>query len=119
MSTVYRLSDLPLVTLVKGARSRLIVGDQVMVSFIEMEPNMTFPLHKHKSEQIMVVLEGRTKQTVGDQEFTLCKGDVVVMKSNTIHGTQVSQEGCKAIDIFVPPREDYLKLINITKHTHT
>jgi len=50
---LYSLSDLPMMTLVKGARSRLIVGDKVMVSFIEMEPDMTFPLHRHKSEQII------------------------------------------------------------------
>lgn len=111
MSKLYRLSDLPMVTLVKGAKSRLIVGDKIMVSFIEMESGMTFPLHRHESEQIMIVLEGSIKQIAGDQELTLHEGDVLVMESNLIHGGQVSQEGCKAIDIFVPPREDYLRLV--------
>ena len=112
MGKLYRLSDLPMVTLVKGARSRLIVGDKVMVSFIEMEPDMTFPLHRHKSEQIMIVLEGSIKQTVGDREMSLHRGDVLAMESSLIHGGQVSEEGCKAIDIFVPPRDDYLRLLN-------
>jgi len=89
----------------------LIAEDKVMVSFIEMEPGMTFPLHRHESEQIMIVLEGSLKQRIGDQEVALQEGDVLVMESNLIHGGRVSEKGCKAIDIFVPPREDYLKLI--------
>jgi quercetin dioxygenase-like cupin family protein len=83
-----------------------------MVSFIEMEPGMAFPLHRHESEQIMIVLEGSMKQRIGDQEVTLQKGDVLVIDGNLIHGGHVSEKGCKAIDIFVPPREDYLRLVS-------
>jgi len=112
MSKLYKLSQLPMVALVKGARSRLIAGDKLMVSFIEMEPGMAFPLHRHESEQIMIVLEGSIKERVGDKQMTLQKGDVLVMEGNTIHGGRVSKKGCKAIDIFVPPREEYLRLMN-------
>ena len=116
MSKLYKLEDIPLIGLVEGAKSRLIIGDKVMVSFIEMEPGMKFPIHKHDSEQIMIVLEGSIKQKIGEKEVILQEGDVLVRESDLIHGGEVSIEGCKAIDIFVPPREDYSKLItnNIT-----
>ena len=111
MSELYKLDELPLTSLVEGAKSRLIIGDKIMVSFIEMDPGMKFPIHKHNSEQIMIVLEGSIKQKIGEKEVILQEGDVLVMESNLIHGGEVSIDGCKAIDIFVPPREDYSKLI--------
>ncbi|MGB9728173.1 MAG: cupin domain-containing protein [Nitrososphaeria archaeon] len=111
MGKVYRLDNVPYTDLVKGAKSRLIAGERLLVSFIEMEPNMTFPLHRHESEQIMIVLEGSMMQTLGSMTVKVSKGDVLVIESNELHGGQVSEEGCKAIDIFVPPREDYLKLV--------
>ncbi|MCX8189358.1 MAG: cupin domain-containing protein [Nitrososphaeria archaeon] len=111
MGKVYKLDDVPFIELVKGAKSRLIVGQKVMVSFIELEPNMFFPLHRHDNEQIMIVIEGSMVHTLGDKKIKVSKGDVLVIESNELHGGQVSEEGCKAIDIFVPPREDYLKLM--------
>lgn len=111
LGKVYRLDKVPYTDLVKGAKSRLIAGERLLVSFIEMEPNMVFPLHRHESEQIMIVIEGSMLQTLGDKTVRVSKGDVLVIESNELHGGQVSEEGCKAIDIFVPPREDYLKLV--------
>lgn len=111
LGKVYKLDDVPYTELVKGAKSRLIAGQRLLVSFIEMEPNMIFPLHRHESEQIMIVIEGSMLHTLGDKKVKVSKGDVLVIESNELHGGQVSEEGCKAIDIFVPPRQDYLKLI--------
>jgi quercetin dioxygenase-like cupin family protein len=82
-----------------------------MVSFIEMEPGMSFPIHRHKSQQIMIVLKGGMQQRMGSQKVTLRPGDVLVIDSNATHGGEVSKKGCRAIDIFVPPREDYLRLM--------
>ena len=82
-----------------------------MASFIEMDPDMFFPLHKHESEQIMIVLEGSIRQRVADKEFIPSKGDVLVMESSVLHGGKVSEEGCKAIDTFVPSRRDRQKLM--------
>lgn len=111
MGKVYKLDNVHFTELVKGAKSRLIAGKRVLVSFIEMEPNMVFPLHKHESEQIMIVIEGSMLHTLGEEKIRVSKGDILVIESNELHGGIVSEEGCKAIDIFVPPREDYLKLI--------
>ncbi|MDH5441440.1 MAG: cupin domain-containing protein [Candidatus Bathyarchaeota archaeon] len=105
------MSEVPLITLVPGARSRLVTGERAMASFIEMDPDMEFPIHKHESEQVMIFLQGSMKQRVADEEFTLCKGDVLVMESNEVHGGKASEEGCNAIDIFVPPRKDYQDLV--------
>ncbi|MBC7091974.1 MAG: cupin domain-containing protein, partial [Nitrososphaeria archaeon] len=105
---LYKLDRVPYVDLVEGAKSRLVVGEKVLISFIEMEPNMFFPLHTHESEQVMIVIEGSITEFLGDEKVLLKKGDAVVIGSGLQHGGKVSEEGCKAIDIFVPPREDYI-----------
>jgi len=111
LARLYRLSEVPSVTLVPRAKSRLITGKKAMASFIEMEPGMKFPIHKHRSEEIMIVLEGSIKRRVANQEFMLSKGDVLVVDSDEVHGGNVSKEGCKAIDVFIPPRKDYQELV--------
>jgi len=106
---VFHLGDVPYTMLVEGARSRLIAGKSVLVSFIEMEPGMTFPVHSHPCEQVMIVLEGGITQRLGETVLELRPGDVCIMPPGLSHGGKVSEEGCKAIDIFSPPREDYLR----------
>ena len=85
------------------------MGERIMLSFIEMEPGMNFPLHSHNSEQMMVVLKGGVRQKLGDKVYDLKPGDVCIIPSNIVHGGEVSAEGCKAIDIFTPPRKDYIE----------
>ena len=106
---VIRMEDLPWTSLVEGAKSRLMMGKRIMLSFIEMEPGMKFPLHSHNSEQIMIVLEGGMRQRLGDKVYDLKPGDVCIIPSNVVHGGEISGEGCKAIDVFTPPREDYVE----------
>ena len=37
------------------------------------------------------------------------KGDVIVLPSNIEHGGRIREVDCKAIDIFCPPRIDYIE----------
>jgi len=107
-SKVFSLEDIQFVSLVKGAKSRLMMGKQIMLSFIEMEPGIHFPTHSHNCEQMMIVLEGGVHQRVGSKFYDLKSGDICLIPSNVDHEAKVSAEGCKAIDVFTPPREDYI-----------
>ena len=46
----------------------------------------------------------------GDDTFLMEAGDVCIHPSNAIHGGKTTT-GFKGIDIFIPPREDYLELM--------
>ncbi|MNL60087.1 L-lactate permease [compost metagenome] len=48
--------------------------------------------------------------TCGDETFLMEAGDVCVHPSNVPHGGRTTT-GFRGIDIFVPPREDYLQLM--------
>jgi quercetin dioxygenase-like cupin family protein len=107
---VIHLQDLPLRSLVEGAVSRLLCGEKIMLSFIEIAPHTHFPRHRHPEEQFMIVLEGQVDEIVGDEIVPLRPGDVCYLPSNLEHGGYTHEEGCRAIDIFSPPRKDYRDL---------
>jgi len=104
---VIHLQDLPSQSLVEGAASRLLFGERIMLSFIEIAPHTHFPRHRHPEEQFMVVLEGEIDEIVEDQIIRLRKGDVCYLPSNVEHGGYTYESPCRAIDIFSPPRGDY------------
>jgi quercetin dioxygenase-like cupin family protein len=104
---VYHLQDLSLHRLVQGAESKLLFGEKLMLSFIEIAPHTHFPRHRHPEEQFMVVLEGEIDEIIEDQMIRLRQGDVCYLPSNVEHGGYTYESPCRAIDIFSPPREDY------------
>jgi len=106
--------DIPLVELGPGANSHLVCTKNIIVSFLTMEANSYFPTHHHESEQVMIVVDGECDEIVEGKLYHLRKGDVIRIPSNIEHGAYISDKGCKAIDIFSPPRKDLLeKLENI------
>jgi quercetin dioxygenase-like cupin family protein len=69
------------------------------------------PLHSHgEFEQISVLLEGRIRTTVGAETFVLGPGDVLRIERGALHGNTTAMDDRDAIvlDIFMPPRQQYL-----------
>jgi quercetin dioxygenase-like cupin family protein len=106
----YRIKDVPLVPLTEKVGTRFIKGDNVLLSFIEQPPGATFAIHSHPVEQILVILEGSEEHVCGDQKFLMQAGDVCIHPANVPHGGS-TPTGFKGIDIFIPPRADYLELM--------
>jgi gluconolactonase len=109
---VYDIYDLQFTELTKGAFSKLITGKNTQVSFISMQPGSVFERHIHPEEQTMFVLRGGCSEILLDGEQTMAKNDVVFIPSNMVHGANVSDLGCDAIDIFWPARSDYAEKEN-------
>jgi len=105
---VIRYPDVPPVELFPGAKSHLVSAENVTVSFITMSPNRNFGTHRHESEQVMIVVDGECDEIVEGKLYHLEKGDVIIIPSNTEHGGYTSDRGCKAIDVFSPPRKDLI-----------
>jgi len=107
---VYTVEDIPLVALTEVSSTRFIASDRGLFSFITNPPGATFPLHSHEAEQILIILEGTEDHICGDERFLLKAGDVCIHPSNVIHGGKTTT-GFRGIDVFLPPREDYLDLM--------
>jgi quercetin dioxygenase-like cupin family protein len=85
----------------------MVTGQNALISFIGNPPGCVFPHHKHPSEQILIMLEGEEDHICGEEKFLMKKGDICIHPPNVMHGRE-SKTGFKGIDIFSPPREEWL-----------
>ncbi len=112
---IIRYRDIPLAELVPGSNSHIVSTEKVTVSFLTMNPGIYFERHRHEAEQVMIVLDGAIDEIIEGKLYPVKKGDVIVLPPNTEHGGYVSEQGCTVIDIFCPPRPDYVAKMEAAK----
>jgi quercetin dioxygenase-like cupin family protein len=106
--------DLPPVELVKGSNSRLLMGEQSMISFLKMDAHSYFAPHRHTQEQIMIVLDGECDEIIENKLYHVKKGDVIILPSNIEHGAYIGNTDVQVIDVFGEVRGDYmLKMVQL------
>lgn len=106
----YTIKDIPQLPIGASSLTRFVATDEVLLSFIENPPGSVFPMHSHPAMQILIILEGSEDHTCGGETFHMEAGDVCIHPSNVEHGGTTTT-GFKGIDIFVPPRDDYIELM--------
>ncbi len=79
-----------------------------MVSLVDMEPGSQVPVHTHPHEQMGMVLEGSLTMVIGDESRQLRAGDVYLAPGNVEHSVTTGGTLTRVLDIFSPPREDYM-----------
>jgi quercetin dioxygenase-like cupin family protein len=104
-------SRAPTLDLAPGVKLHIFSTAQQMMVLVDLEPNALVPLHHHPHEQMGLWLEGEAAATIGDETRTLHAGDSYYMPGNTPHTFRAGPAGGKALDVFNPPREDYLARI--------
>jgi len=112
---VIRYRDVPAIELRPGAKSHIVSTERLTVSFATAVPNSVGPVHRHEAEQIMIVTDGACDMIVEGKLYHIEKGDVIVFPSNMEHGSYISDKGCSAIDIFTPPRQDFVAKLEEVK----
>lgn len=56
----------------------------------------------------MIVMDGAVDFIIEGKQYHVEKGGVVVLPSNTEHGSYVADKGSLVIDVFSPPRQDFV-----------
>lgn len=112
-----RAEQLPQMELFPGALSGLVAGQQLMLSFLVMEAGSRVPEHSHPHEQAGLMLEGKLRFRIGAEERVLAPGDAFLVPPNMVHAGEVLEGPARVLDIFSPPREDYIEKYN--KYTQT
>jgi quercetin dioxygenase-like cupin family protein len=102
-----RWDDIPVETLNPLFDRQLIVGDQIMVARIVLKKGCTIPLHSHFNEQITHVQSGALHFTIASREITVRSGEFLCIPPDVPHSA-VALEDTLNIDIFTPPRADWL-----------
>ena len=94
-------------TIVPGVDIYTLAGDKLMLSLVEFEPGAIVEAHSHPHEQAGMILEGRGRFFVGDDDRVLGPGDMYTIPGGVTHRVLALDEGLKALDVFHPVREDY------------
>ena len=82
-------------------------GEKMLLSHVTLGPGSVVPLHSHPHEQAGVVLEGEMTLTIGDESRTVGPGAMYIAPGGVEHSVVAGAEGCIALDIFSPVREEY------------
>lgn len=110
-------SELPQLELFPGIVSALAAGDNLMLSFLEMQEGAEVAEHSHPHEQAGLVLSGKLRFRIGQEERVAGPGDAFIIPPNVVHWGIVEEGPAKVLDIFSPPREDYIERYN--RHAKT
>jgi quercetin dioxygenase-like cupin family protein len=85
----------------------MVVGDQVMLARVLMKKGAHVPLHHHHNEQVTYILQGALKFAIDGKEVVVRAGEVLCIPSNMPHEAWALEETVD-LDVFNPPREDWL-----------
>jgi len=103
-----RWDEIPLENLNPAVDRQIVVGDQMMVARVLIKKGGVIPMHHHHNEQVTHVQSGVLHFNVGGKEVTIRAGEFLCIPPNVPH-TATALEDTVDIDIFTPPREDWLK----------
>lgn len=108
--TFYRWEDMPREKVTELIDRRLITGDRMMLAHVYLKKGSVVPRHAHENEQITYILQGALKFWIGDdesEEVVVGPGEVLHIPSNVPHKAEALEDTLD-VDIFSPPRQDWL-----------
>ena len=88
-------------------KRQFVVGENVMVARVLLKKGCVVPLHSHHNEQVTYILEGALKFGLNNEEVVVRAGEVLCIPPNVPHEA-VALEDTVDLDIFTPPREDWI-----------
>ena len=113
MPLVYRFANLPATRLRDGMTTRAgFRGDDCLITFNRFEAGMKRPEpHSHPFDQIVLIVEGRMMMEIDGETAEMGPGTAVHVPPSAKHtGWPLGAEPVLNIDVFGPPRQDYLHL---------
>ena len=106
----FRWDDMPREQVSDKIGRRLVTGERMMLAHVYLDKGSIVPKHSHENEQLTYILEGALHFRLGEDgadEITVRAGEVLHIPSNLPH-TAEALEDTLDVDIFSPPRQDWL-----------
>ena len=85
----------------------MLVGGKIMLARVLMKKGAHVPEHHHHNEQVTYILEGALKFAIDGQEIVVRAGEVLCIPSTMPHEAWALEDTVD-LDVFDPPREDWL-----------
>ncbi len=85
-------------------------GEKIMMMMLTVEPGIATPPHSHPHEQIGYLIEGKGVLFSGGKSIEIEAGTAFLIPPQESHNfNAVGEKSAVIIDVFSPPREDYLE----------
>jgi quercetin dioxygenase-like cupin family protein len=107
MRGFHALARLPEEKVTDKITRRVLVGDREMIVWWTMKAGAHAAAHRHPHEQVFWVLSGRMDFRLGDERRTCVAGDLGVIPGGVEHEAWFLED-TEVVDVFSPPREDFL-----------
>jgi quercetin dioxygenase-like cupin family protein len=107
MRGYFALKNLPEEKITDKISRRMLVGDKEMVVWWSMKAGVHAAAHKHPHEQIFWMIKGKMEFRLGDERRSCVPGDLAVIPGGVEHEAWFPED-TEVIDVFAPPREDFL-----------
>jgi quercetin dioxygenase-like cupin family protein len=108
----FDIKDLPALEILPGCRTRIPYGQNLMLSYLEMDAGAEVPMHSHPHEQGGILLQGRLELTIGDETREVPAGSLFIIPPNVPHRARAIGGRAVVLDVFSPVREDYAEKYN-------
>jgi quercetin dioxygenase-like cupin family protein len=107
MSAFDNIASLDLQQIWNGVHGRVVHGERLTFSVVELDPDSVVPEHSHGQEQLGMVLSGSLSFRIGDERQELAPGATWSIPGNLPHEVRAGPEGAVVIDVFAPTRDDW------------
>lgn len=94
-------------TIFPGVTIETAAAERMSLSVATLAPDAVVEEHSHPHEQVGIVIRGRALFIVGGEERMLGPGDLYSIPGGVKHKVIATAEGCQALDVFAPVREEY------------
>jgi quercetin dioxygenase-like cupin family protein len=109
-AVLYRWDDMEKEELNPLLHRRLISTERMMIAHVYLEQGSIVPKHSHENEQLTYLLSGAMRFWFGDDEsqiVDIVAGEVLHIPSFLPHKAEALEQTLD-VDIFCPPRADWL-----------
>jgi quercetin dioxygenase-like cupin family protein len=86
---------------------RVLAGSQGMIVWWKIKAGAHAAAHEHPHEQIVWMIKGKMDFRIGNEQRSMSAGDIAVIPGGTEHEGSFPED-TEVVDIFSPPREDFL-----------
>ena len=115
----FRWTELPEERVTDTISRKLITGDAMMLAHVYLKKDALVPQHSHHNEQLTYVISGALHFYIGanrEQEVIVREGEVLHIPGHVLHEARALEDTLD-VDIFSPPRQDWLDGTDTYFHT--
>ena len=107
---LYQWEEMPVEQVTESLGRRLITGERMMLAHVYLDRGCIVPRHSHDNEQITYILEGALRFWIGEsgeEEIVVRAGEVLHIPPGVPHKAEALEDTLD-VDVFSPPRQDWL-----------